>query len=182
KERLQVGPFELIEVKPFSEIRKEYIKMTGDAKDIETISVIIAFLLMNVFLGIVGTFRFRANARRGEIGLRCALGSSKNKIRRLLLGETFFILLLASIPGTIIAINVQLTGILSKLGISFLAGQEFSDIFIKRTIGSDISILLPIVFTYMITFVLMLIIIWTGTWYPAKKASDIQPAEALHYE
>lgn len=182
KEQLKVGPFELTGVKPFNEIRKEYIKMTGDQEDIETVSVIIVFLLINVFLGIVGTFRFRTNARRGEIGLRCALGSGKNKIRQLLLGETFFMLLLASIPGTIIAINVQLTGILSKLGISFLTEQEYSSAFIKRAAGSDTSVLQLIVFSYLITFVMMLIIIWLGTWYPAKKASEVQPAEALHYE
>jgi putative ABC transport system permease protein len=157
KEQLNVAPFELVGVKPYKDIRSEWNKEKNE--EMQTTFVVVFFLLINVFLGILGTFRFRTNARRGEIGLRCALGSGKSKIRQLLLGETFALLFLSSIPGTIIALNIQLTGVTSKLGITT-----------------------PSVLTYFITFFTMLIIVWLGTWYPAKKASEIQPAEALHYE
>ncbi len=157
KEQLKAGPYELVGVKPYKDLRSDF-----NREDNETMQIalaIVSFLLINVFLGILGTFRFRANARRGEIGLRCAVGSSKRKIQYLLLGETFALLLIASIPGTIIAINIQLTGVASQLGIR----------------ASNWIV-------YAITFLTMLIIVWLGTWYPAKKGSDIQPAEALHYE
>jgi putative ABC transport system permease protein len=171
-ERLKVGPFELVSTTPLSTQRSEYLRDT--IENIETMTVVIAFLLINVFLGIVGTFRFRANARRGEIGLRCAMGSSKAKIQQLLLGETFVLLLLASIPATILALNIQYLGILSKLGVSILESTN--------VVAKDKSMILPNLINYLITFGSMLIIIWMGTWYPAKKALEIQPAEALHYE
>ena len=170
-ERLKVGPFELNLITPLSKSRADYLRDT--TQKIEMMWVVIAFLLVNVFLGIVGTFRFRANARRGEIGLRCAMGSSKLKIQQLLLSETFVLLLLASIPATILALNIQLLGILTKLGVSIMAGTEIA--------GNKVVILQNLI-TYLITFGSMLLIIWLGTWYPAKKASEIQPAEALHYE
>ena len=169
-ERLKVGPFELVSITPLSESRTSLLH--NNQENINTIGVVIAFLLVNVFLGIVGTFRFRANARRGEIGLRCALGSSKKKIQQLLLGETFMMLLIASIPATILALNIQLYGIVTKLGISILSD----------TVTSNQAKILLNVITYLITFVTMLVIIWLGTWYPARKASKIQPAEALHNE
>jgi len=173
-EQLKAGPFELVSIAPISESRTSLLQDTQD--EVNTIGIVIVFLLVNVFLGIVGTFRFRANARRGEIGLRCAMGSSKNKIRRLLLGETFMILLLASIPATILALNIQLMGVVSKLGIPILAGTKMF------TEAAKQSMVLPNLITYLITFVTMLAIIWLGTWYPAKKAAEIQPAEALHNE
>jgi len=175
-EQLKVGPFELASLTPLSESRSLFTQDTR-AK-IETIWVVILFLLVNVFLGIVGTFRFRANARRGEIGLRCALGSSKKKIQQLLLGETFMILLIASIPATILALNIQLYGIVSKLGISILENTNM----VENAANSKHSTTLLNLITYLITFVMMFVIIWLGTWYPAQKASKIQPAEALHDE
>ena len=173
-EQLKAGPFELVSIVSISESRTSLLQDTQEA--VNTIGIVIVFLLVNVFLGIVGTFRFRANARRGEIGLRCAMGSSKNKIRRLLLGETFMILLLASIPATILALNLQLMGVVGKLGISILEGTKMFSGAAKQ------SMVLPNVITYLITFVTMLVIIWLGTWYPARKAAEIQPAEALHNE
>ena len=173
-ERMKVGPFELVSIAPISDSRTMLIHDTQEK--INTIWVVVSFLLVNVFLGIVGTFRFRTNARRGEIGLRCAMGSSKNKIRQLLLGETFMILLIASIPATILALNIQLMGIVTKLGVSIIENTEMFSSAAKQ------SMLLPNLITYLITFVTMLVIIWLGTWYPAKKAAEIQPAEALHNE
>jgi len=177
-EPLKVGPFELISIAPLSESRA--VLLNDTIEKIETMFAVILFLLVNVFLGIVGTFRFRANARRGEIGLRCALGSSKKKIRQLLLTETFLILLVASIPAVIIVLNIQLLEILPKLGVSIL---EDTKMFLSDSDAiQNKSMLLPNVIAYLITFATMLITIWLGTWYPAKKASEIQPAEALHYE
>jgi len=170
-ERLKVGPFELSSITPLSKSRADFLR--DATEQIEMMWVVIAFLLVNVFLGIVGTFRFRANARRGEIGLRCAMGSSKLKIQQLLLSETFVLLLLASIPATILALNIQWLGILTKLGVSIMEGTE---------IARNKVVIMQNVITYLITFGSMLLIIWLGTWYPAKKASEIQPAEALHYE
>jgi len=175
-ERLKVGPFELVSTTPFSAKRTMFLRNTK--AEIDTMWVVISFLLVNVFLGIVGTFRFRANARRGEIGLRCAMGSSKQKVQQLLLYETFLILLIASIPATILALNVQLMGILPKLGVSILNSMDMRGN--SETQSSVIT--LQSLINYLITFVTMLVIIWLGTWYPAKKASEIQPAEALHYE
>ena len=39
-----------------------------------------AFLLVNVFFGIVGTFWLRTERRRSEIGLRMAIGSSRGRL------------------------------------------------------------------------------------------------------
>ncbi len=173
-EQLKVGPFELASITPFSEKRTKYL--VDDQEIIQLVMVVISFLLINVFLGILGTFRFRANARRGEIGLRTALGSSKKKIQQLLLTETFLMLFIASIPGTIIALNIQMSGLLPKLGIPFIKGAKGA-----TEMGSMCMVGVYLI-TYLITFAMMLIIMWLGTWYPAKKSSEIQPAEALHYE
>ncbi len=47
------------------------------------------FLLINVFLAVIGTFWFRVNRRRNELGLRMAVGSSRRRLQQLLIGEGY---------------------------------------------------------------------------------------------
>lgn len=122
----------------------------------------IAFLLINIFLGIIGTFWFRTQQRRAELGLRLAMGSSKRRIWNMLLGENVLIFTLAAIPATLICYHIGDSDIVERWTVEwgtirFLSGM-------------------------LITTVLMLLMIVSGIWYPARQAMKIEPAEALHNE
>lgn len=60
---------------------------------------VMIFFLLNIALGIIGTFWFRNQARRNEIGLRMALGSSRNKLQAQYIAEAILLLTLAAIPA-----------------------------------------------------------------------------------
>lgn len=62
--------------------------------------------MLNIFLGVIGTFWFRTQHRRREVALRMAMGSSRRGIFLRLMGEGILLLTVAAIPALIIAFNV----------------------------------------------------------------------------
>ena len=170
QEQLSVDPYFLSSVNSMSDIRKNYMKVNGYDNDFKSIFSISTFLFINIFLAIVGTFWFRIQTRRGEIGLRIALGSTRINIKALFILETLILLLLASIVATIVCVNVSLADIVKDIGVPSINRGEnpvtISQYFID----------------YCITFLILMIIAIAAVWYPAKKAAEIPPAEALHDE
>ena len=105
---------------------------------------------------------FRTQHRRREVALRMAMGSSRRGIFLRLMGEGILLLTVAAIPALIIAFNV---GIAELVDISKM--QFTVDRFLIAAI---------------LTWLLMALMIIVGIWYPAYKAMQLQPADALHDE
>ena len=55
---------------------------------------VLGFLLMNIFLGVIGTFWFRTQQRRREVALRMAMGSSRQGVFLRLMSEGILLLTL----------------------------------------------------------------------------------------
>ena len=150
----------LLDVLPFSDIR--YVRELEDVNEVKTQLCILFFLMLNIFLGVIGTFWFRTQHRRREVALRMAMGSSRRGVFFRLMGEGLLLLSVAAIPALLIAFNV---GIAELVDISKM--QFTVDRFLIAAV---------------LTWLLMALMIVVGTWYPAYKAMQLQPAEALHDE
>ena len=122
----------------------------------------LGFLLMNIFLGVIGTFWFRTQQRRKEVALRMAMGSSRRAIFSRLMGEGILLLTLAALPGIVVAFNIGMAELIDTEKLAFTTGR--------------------LVTALAATWVLMVLMIVAGIWYPARKAMQVQPAEALHDE
>lgn len=166
--QLEVGQYFLSFISPVEKDREAYMDWTGFSNNFKSIYSISAFLIINIFLGVIGTFWFRIQSRRNEIGLRIALGASKKNIKQLFMGETLLLLFLASIVACVICINVSIADVLKDIGVPVIDTKENS--IINHFVN------------YIVAFGFLAIIAIIAIWYPAKKASDIQPAEALHDE
>lgn len=162
KTQLRLGNIHLVDVTSFDDIRENYFRGNGQINDVKTRIAALCFLLVNILLGVVGTFWIRTQQRRSEIGLRLALGSSRKGIRRLLINEGLLLLILAAIPAAVISLNIGLADLLS------VEEMEFT---IERFIAAEI-----------ITLILMGSMIIVGVCLPARQAMKIQPAEALREE
>ena len=158
--QLKVGNFFLLDIKSFADIRDSYFKMTGDFNELKTRLAVVAFLLINIFLGIIGTFWFRTAYRRGEMGLRIALGSTRTSLRGLLIAEGLVLLTIAIIPATVVSFNI------GRADLVDVDRMDFT--FMRFLIG------------IVVTYLLMIGMIILGIWYPARQAMSIQPAEVLH--
>jgi putative ABC transport system permease protein len=121
-------------------------------------SVIGAFLITMVALGLSGVLWQNVTRRTREIGLRRALGATGNEVNRQILLEVALLATLALIIGVIVVAQLPLLGFLTLVSpVSFTIGL----------IGALATI-------YGLTLLCGL--------YPSWLAGRVQPAQALHYE
>ncbi len=156
----QVGNLYLLDITSYKDIRHQC--ELEDMNDLKTRLCVLGFLLMNIFLGVIGTFWFRTQHRRREVALRMAMGSSQLAVFSRLMGEGLILLTLATIPAAVLALNVGFAELVDVTKLPFDA-ERF-------------------IFGILLTWLLMALMIIGGVWYPASKAMKVQPAEALHDE
>lgn len=137
REQLMIGNFYLGDMRPMSDYRN--IQLKEPRNDLYTYLSVAVFFLMNAFLAVLGTFWFRTQQRRSELGLRVALGSTRVSLRKLLLGEGLILLTLAFIPAIIVGANLGFAEIVSDYPVEFtllrfLAGMSVTYILLAITV------------------------------------------------
>ena len=125
--------------------------------------MIIVFLLVNVFLGLLGTFWFRTQHRFPEIGLQKAIGATNTDITLRLLAEGVLLLTIAFLPSLLI-----------DFGMGY---NELTDYYRGVTLGTGRFIVCA-----AIAYALMLTIIALGIWFPALRATKANPVDVLRGE
>lgn len=120
--------------------------------------VVAGFLIFNVALGIFGVLWYSINRRRGEIGLRRAVGADSSQIFKQITGEALVLATFGIIVGIFVAIQAPLL-------------QFIEDI---RTSTYILAVVFAAGMIYLIITICAL--------YPSRLAARIQPAEALHDE
>ncbi len=158
--QLSVGNVYLLDIRTVESFHDYFVG--DDSNALHTQLAVLFFLLLNIFLGIIGTFWVRTEARKGEMGLRVALGGTPRSLIAILIEEGMILLGLATIPSAIICLNLGLAEVVEVGRVDFTVLR-----FLAGT---------------LITFGLMALMIIIGIWYPARQAATVQPAEALHYE
>ena len=156
----QIGNLYLLDVTSFKDLRE--ICEREDMNEAKSQLCVLGFLLMNIFLGVIGTFWFRTQQRRREVALRMAMGSSRQKVFSRLMSEGILLLTLAAVPAVIIAFNVGIAELVDVEKLPFGGGRFLAAV--------------------AVTWLLMAVMIVAGIWYPARGAMKVQPAEALHDE
>ena len=161
-EKLHIAPFYLFSIESMNDYKRLEDARQGITSEVNNTVLMMSFFAFNVFLGLLGTFWFRTNSRRGEIAIRMAMGSSKKQIATHFFSEGILLLAIASVPAAIISLNIWNADL-------------------TVTLHTDATVL-RLTITLLITFILLTIITLIGIWIPARKATHILPAEALHEE
>ena len=161
-QQLKAGNYWVSDIQSYDTIRKDFLARSSNASGQQVMSSVIVFLLVNVFLALIGTFWFHVNRRREEIGLRMAIGSSRNGILCFFISEGLLLLTLSMIPALLICLNL--------LSAEVIANHATTSAF-----GRFCAVSLA-------TWIVLAITILIAVWYPARKASGMNPADALHYE
>lgn len=162
RHQLQAGNFWVSDVQRYNDIREQFLEKTSNSSGQQVISSVMLFLLVNVFLAVIGSFWFRVNRRKEELGLRMAMGSSRTGLLRFTITESLLLLTLAALPALFICGNLMYADLVSASA----ADERLLRFF-------EVS---------LITWLLLAFIIVLGVWYPAQKAAHIAPADALRAE
>jgi putative ABC transport system permease protein len=123
------------------------------------LSGIAAISLLVGGIGIMNIMLVTVTERTREIGLRKALGAKRKTIISQFLVESIILTVAGGILGMILGVIISF--VISKL-ISLPFVLSLSSVVLAITVSGGIGILFG--------------------WYPAKKASDLSPIEALRYE
>lgn len=132
-----------------------------------------AFFLINLCLGVIGTFWLQTRTRREEVGVMLSFGGTPGHIIRMLMGEGAVLTAAASLVGFFIYLQYALKEGLHK-GLSWMRGTTDSywvSDFTQHFIGVS-----------LIIFVLLLAVVMTGIFFPARNISRISPTDALRDE
>lgn len=159
--QFRVGNIFISKIRSFVDIRHNY--QQSWANDIRNYVMGMGFLLLNIFLGLLGTFWFRTQQRRSEIALHKVHGATNTAVFFRLLGEGILLLVTVTPIAFIIDYN--------------LANLELNSWRNGTTLEFDRLLLCA-----AISFLLIAVMIIIGISVPARKAMKIQPAEALHDE
>ena len=120
--------------------------------------IVCGFLIFNVLLGLFGILWYNINQRKGEIGLRRAMGATQESIAWQFIGEVVVIATFALVLGVFFAIQFPLLDVFSFFGVTQL--------------------------TYFTAIVMAILLIYgiivLCAFYPSWQASKIHPSEALH--
>lgn len=144
-----------IEIQHFTQKRDEMNQ--ENLTPIIIITILAAFLIMNVAFGLFGVLWYNINKRRGEIGLRRAVGATGNSVSWQVVAESMVLATLSLIVGTFFAVQFPLLNLFDLPAGVYIA-----------------AIILSIIFIYLLVLICSL--------YPGKQAAAVYPAVALHVE
>ena len=113
RKSLQYGNFYVKEVKSFKQIKRETADGFGIPNQNALGITLFAFFFVNIILCVMGTFWYRVQTRREEIGVRMALGASKWEIKKMLFKEGLVLLSVAAIPALCIELQLVWTDVIS---------------------------------------------------------------------
>ena len=157
----RIGNIYIADIQSFDDIRRTYLQ--EHTNEVRNYLFGIAFLLLNIFIGLLGTFWFRIDRRRSQIALMKSFGANSSDIFIRQITEGFIILCIATIPAIIIDLNIAKAELNAWRNMTTLEPGRF-------------------IITICITFALIALMMFIGILIPARRAMKIQPAEALHNE
>lgn len=159
--QFRVGNLYLAGVQSFDRIAKAY--NLGRKQALTSKFIVMSFLLVNIFLGFLGTFWFRTRQRYSEIALMKVTGATARKVFMTQIGEG--LVLLACITPVAAAIEINM----AMMEINALGDYGYLEW--PRMISC-----------IAIVFGIMAFMIVCGVSIPAYRAMHVNPASALHDE
>lgn len=147
-------------VKSFKDIKRNAeLDYTNESRNFIVVAL---FLMVNIFLGLLGTFWFRTQQRTSEIAVRRAVGSTDRQILGRIISEGLILLTVATVPAIVIDLTIA----------HFQLTKSFFEFIGWERTG----------FCILATYVVMSLMIVLGAMAPALRAMHINPAIALKDE
>ena len=153
----EIGKEVPVEIRPYSQLFERVLQQD---RMVALLSALFGFLAMTLAcVGLYGVMAYAVNSRRGEIGIRMALGATRGTVVRMILGESLFL----GAIGAAIGIPVALLA--TRFIASYLFGLTTTD---------------P---PALLSAILIMVTVATVAGYlPARVAASLDPVIALRNE
>lgn len=141
-----------------------YYHRVQKSAEIRNHIALMVFVLVSIFLGLLGTFWFRTQQRVGEIAIRKVNGATSRSIFRRLISEGLILLTVATIPA---------------LGLDWLLTHlELNSPRLWVYYFEPLRFIACAAFAYL----MLALMIVGGIWFPASRAMRVDPAVAIKDE
>ena len=168
---LRAGNLYAQKVEPYRQLiaRREYAGTTTLYQRNVAMAV---FFLVNLCLGVAGTFWVQTRTRREEVGVMLSYGATPRSIVRFLLGEGVVLTTVSTLVGCILYLQYAISEGLAK----GQTGMETTGSYWVQNFGQHFCIV------SLIVYLVLLIVVLMGIYIPARRISTISPTEALREE
>ena len=169
------GNFYFKGIKSFADTRVALGTLTGIYNKFRLKSSLAIFTLLCIFLGMVGTFWIRCNARRQEIGLMRSLGATEKRVKIQFLTEAALLITGAFVFSLILVVNfvVMADGMSQQI-----VSGETDFALVSQWLSPGVQFTM----VSLITYLALLVIALVGTLIPVRRAVKVLPADALRDE
>lgn len=130
------------------------------------------FFLVNLCLGVAGTFWVQTRTRREEVGVHLSFGATPRRIRAMLLLEGAVLVTLAVAVGCLIYWNYAM--------VDGLAAGSTTERYVGLYWTDNFSVHFAVI--SLVVYAVLLVVTLFGVWMPARRISRIPPTEALRDE
>ena len=172
--QLVIGNFYCEGLREFSALSEAYAMQSGVTNKLRLQYALTAFALLCIFLGMVGTFWIRSNARRGDIGVMRSMGASQGRIVRQFLIEAWLLLTAAFVLVIpFLYFHAQLHGLYTmEMNEYFVPNPAYG----QNRFGFHFTVVLAL------SYAMLLLVAIIGTYIPVRRAARTLPVEALRDE
>lgn len=171
KEHLNLGNFRPSNLQSFQQEEQEFLQQSGYNSKNNIQLILTVFLLINVFLGVTGTFWIQTQKRHEEIGIMLSYGGKPRSIIRMLLIEGAVLCTVCVVIGCLICLQYILVTQSTDTASNVFGPYSWIDIFPLRFVIISIA-----------TYLIMLFCVLLGVYIPSKKISKMQICDALYNE
>ncbi|WP_294470303.1 ABC transporter permease [uncultured Bacteroides sp.] len=168
---LRAGNLYVRDVNTYRKTLQEVEYRSGVTNKYRMNIVLAIFFLVNLALGVTGTFWLQTRSRREEVGIMLSYGASPGVICRQLLGE-----------AALLASFAWLIGCLIYLQYGIAIGNWFSRDSYKDSLYWINNFWLHYAAVSFLVYIIVLFVVLLGVYIPARRISRIQPTEALRDE
>ena len=151
----QLGKDWTVQINHMDEMKKE--KNENIVLPLIIAFIVCGFLIINVAFGLFGVLFQNITRRRGEIGVRRAMGATGNNIKSQFIGEMMVLATFSLALGVFFAVQFPILNVFDVPSSVYILG-----------------ILLAVLSVYLLVVLC--------AWFPSRQAAAIQPAVALHDE
>lgn len=173
---LKAGNIYVNSVQSYTDLRKQSEFSAGTTDTYRKNITLGLFFLINLCLGVAGTFWLQTRTRREEVGIMLSFGARPQNIVRMLLGEGWVLTTIGTLLGCLVYLQYALKEGLYSTNWGSWSPEVASPAYWINHFGWHFLA------TSLMVYTLLQIVVSVGIWIPARKISRINPVDALRDE